>query len=109
MTGTNEENFDKVKKRFLFLLVLALSGVVLSQYMGWISLHKEGYVTISQEEIDEQIMRASMYSTPLLGPEGEPSTDDTAIYDDGFSTGYNEGYGIGFDDGYSRGLSDGSD
>lgn len=112
MTGTNEENFDKFKKRALMLIVLVLTAVIVSQYMGWLSLHKEGIMTITEDEYYTLQQSNNLSNLPGLPTMGGGTEDTQAIYDDGYNIGKMdgeaEGFNRGFEEGYSKGLSDGS-
>lgn len=92
MTGTNQESFEKLKTRILFIIVIVMGAIMAGHYYGYIfTEHKSDEVILA--ELEAQQFQMGMYG-------GETGEDGAASpeFDNGYTQGFDEGYMQGYND-----------
>ncbi len=100
MSGTNQESFDKLKIRVMFIIILAMGVVMAGHYFGYfLTEHKSDAVILAELESQQFQMGGYGMGTEVIDPEtGEVTVAPNAEFDNGYSQGFDEGYMQGYND-----------
>lgn len=100
MSGTNQESFEKLKTRVLFIIVLIMGAIMAGHYFGYIfTEHKSDEVILAELEAQQYQMSGYGMGTEVIDPEtGEVTAAPNAEFDNGYSQGFDEGYMQGYND-----------
>lgn len=102
MTGTNQETFDKIKIKFLLIIVFIFTVIMVGQYFGFVPLFVSGNVSQPVTVDNTETVLDGDYSDEYIDDDYEGVYSDFSEYDLGFD----DGYFYGYDDGYFSGYEE---